>query len=56
MLVLWYATYNFCKVRLFFEGYFATEDNEEKREIREKQKEKTAVFVLWYAAYSFCCG
>jgi hypothetical protein len=28
---------------LFLGGYFATEENEEKREIREKQKEKKKI-------------
>ena len=40
VLVLWDIAYNFFEFVLFFKGYFATEENEEKREIREKQKEK----------------
>ena len=30
------TSYNFCHVSFVSGGYFATEENEEKREIREK--------------------
>jgi hypothetical protein len=40
VLVLWGISYNFCYGPLVFGGYFATEEKENHREIREKISKK----------------
>jgi hypothetical protein len=40
MFVLLDFAYNLCLPSLGFDGYFATEEKEQKREIREKQKQR----------------
>ena len=40
VFVLWNIAYNFCYGSFVSYGYFATEDNEEKRERREKIKKE----------------
>jgi hypothetical protein len=46
VLVLWGISYNFCYGPLVFGGYFATEENEGKRELREKLKKAKRIFEI----------